>query len=146
MLNYVSIYLFHLFFSKKVLPANYKMNHRVNGFAIWWYTSTCNSDAGVLFWFDVIFWVPKTNPNEEVTKYALYTLHQHFTRKKTDPNVIKRLAFLKKTPTQISESVKSFTLGTFSDFVMVENALSFPDLTLRYLIWDLSFKYSKFIW
>ena len=56
----------------------------------------------------------------------------------------KLLVFLKLTPTQ--SLIISFTLGTFSDFVMVENTLSFPDLILRYSTRELSRENSKVLW
>jgi hypothetical protein len=53
--------------------------------------------------------------------------------------------FLKKTPTQISESDNILCLVNILrlKYVLVENSLSFSDLTLRYSMWELSLEYSK---
>jgi hypothetical protein len=41
------------------------------------FDGTCNSEAGILFWHDVIFWVPKTSAQVHI----LHIKDQHFTRR-----------------------------------------------------------------
>jgi hypothetical protein len=72
---------------------------------------------------------------KQVPKHKIYIRDQLFTRKKPGP-IIKLLVFLKKIPTQISESDNILCLGNIFrlKYVLAENTLSFSDLALRYLI------------
>jgi hypothetical protein len=72
------------------------------------------------FWLDVIFWVPKTNLHEEVSKYIFYIWDQHFTWR-TWPHRHKTFGL----PQEISESDNILCLGDILRFkyVLVENTL-----------------------
>ena len=87
------------------------------------FVDACNSKAGILFWFDVIFWVSKTR--DQV----------HFT---FGTNTIPEEPCL----TVIKLSIYPLCW----EHSLVENTLSFPDLTLIYLLWELSLEYLYVIW